>query len=247
MLTLFDELVIIIDDLGETTLAQLQKLLPSTSLQQISSVLGRLAQRGWLKRIQRNGHTYVRLESAADQYLSWTLDAVRASEREWDGRWFAVVTHVPEERRKSRDVLRVWLSDHGFGRLIDGFWISPRDRSDEVHQEAQRLGIAPYLYFLTIETLGQATLQRLIQTMWDWKRIEVRAIETVRYLAPLIDELYQTRLELTQRRLTAKRYVFIIADTLVHQPNLPKNITPTIPAVEALYAHYQRLRPLCYQ
>ena len=247
MINIFDAVLITIDDLVTSSPRTVADTLPDYRYQQVSSVVGRLEQRGWLKKIHpSNEEDLLQIETRGDRYLSRTLQSLRLAEQPWDGRWYGTLMQIPEERRQGRDSLRLWFSDHGFGRSVDSLWISPYNREEEILEESQRLAVAPYLMYLQFQPLGHGSQERCIQQSWNWPVIQKNLRQTIMFVEehePQIAQLTTKQF----RRLLAKKLVFTLARSLATQANLPSSLRPRLAEYATFQEIYQRLRAVCYE
>ena len=109
-MSIFDELLITIDDQTTLSLDNLTTFFTSVSRQQLSSTLGRLSGRGWLQTALKNSIDYYQLTPTGNAYITTILSMIHVSESTWMGDWFWVVASLPESQRKERDLLRIELN-----------------------------------------------------------------------------------------------------------------------------------------
>jgi len=100
---------------------------------QLRSVAARLASRGLVRFVKKDGRTYLEVTPAGKKVLA--LEAEKASlarraKKRWDGRWRMIVFDIPEKHRKTRDRLRVVLKALGFYQLQGSVWVYPYDCED---------------------------------------------------------------------------------------------------------------------
>ncbi len=167
-MSIFDELLILIDDLTEVQIERIEAMVSGYSRQAIGSTLGRLVSRGWLQRVtQSRGDSY-RITEAGSAYVSRILGTIRRNEENWNQQWFCIVVTLPERLRKERDVLRHYLLNRGFGRLVDGFYLSATNRQAEVAEVIRRLNIGSAVFMFETQPLGAATTQIVVAQAWNW-------------------------------------------------------------------------------
>lgn len=133
----------------------------------IRVVAARLRDEGWLD-VRREGRESV---YTLTPKLLHTLDIGRRrlfepEVRPWDGRWAMVIYTVPENDRRTRDVLRRKLSWLGFGPLAPATWICPHDRLERAATDCADLPNAR-LDLLTILSSGLDSDRALAQRCWD--------------------------------------------------------------------------------
>jgi hypothetical protein len=96
----------------------------------MKTVAGRLAQRGLVKFIDRNGKKYIEITPKGNRELLRAQEENSLRERSkkrWDKRWRMVVFDIPEKYRGTRDKLRVTLRSLGFVQLQASVWVYPYD------------------------------------------------------------------------------------------------------------------------
>ncbi len=96
----------------------------------LKSVASRLAHKGLVRFVRKNGKTYMELTRAGKKVIE-TEQQVKAlearSRKRWDGRWRMVVFDIPEKHRKTRLRLRTMLRSLGFVQLQASVWVYPHD------------------------------------------------------------------------------------------------------------------------
>ncbi|QTR03891.1 transcriptional regulator [Saccharothrix algeriensis] len=100
-----------------------------------------------------------------------------AGEVDWDGRWHLVAFAVPEAQRPARAALRAAIVGWGGAPLHGGLYVSPHEWEDLVGGEAERLGVAPSLTFLTSSDLrvgGEASPAALAARLWPLDAVAER-------------------------------------------------------------------------
>lgn len=108
------------------------------------AALNRLTRRSLLRWEKRGRRTFYALTRRAATVLTeggQRIVSFGAGEVLWDGRWAFVAFSVPEARRPIRHALRERLRWLGYAPLYDALWVSPRDRSAEVREVLDDLGL----------------------------------------------------------------------------------------------------------
>lgn len=251
-MSIFDELLILIDDQTEVHLERVQALLPHHSRQALSSTLGRLASRGWIEKTRGNGPIY-RLSGEGSRYVTTVLDAMRQGSATWSGTWFCVMILLTEAERRQRDAVRRSLTNQGFGLLIDGLWLSPWNRLEQIGDLTKRLRIGSAILTFETQPLGKASTQMIIDRAWNWHTLE-QLFQTFtdankdkpEELARLARSA-QTPDDKHRLRLAAKNTVFEYGLLLSRDPKLPASIAPTSQPRTQAEAIYKEVRQYCYQ
>lgn len=106
--------------------------------------------------------------------LAYALDA---SGRGWDGRWRIVSFAIPEVMRSARDSFREHIRSLGGADIQPGMYVSPHDWTDELHTEAERLGIVDRLCTFSTKDLdvnGVTDARELASTLWPLDEVADR-------------------------------------------------------------------------
>ncbi len=243
-MTIIDELLILLDDLGDTLPESIPNYFVHANKQMIFSSLGRLVNRGWVQKKQKREQSYYAITVHGVAELNKTLDSIKKeAPTEWDRRWRLVIFDVPESKRKLRDTFRVFLKSEGFGILKSSVWITPWDKKEEVKRFAKRHNLSDHL--VQIET-GEMTDSYqsvlLAQQSWDWQDLEKAYRE---YLAMGEKELGYLQQTSHQQRYKAKKLVFQYAEIVKRDPLLPTDIAPNASLVRRAHDFYIRVRPYC--
>jgi phenylacetic acid degradation operon negative regulatory protein len=105
----------------------------------------------------------------------------------WNGTWNIVTYTVPEDERKTRDILRRELIWMGYGALSGATMISPYDLTDEVTELAGQLGVLNRIHIFQARKQGTADAKDIVSSCWDLVRIHDMYFEFL--------EKYQPRYE----------------------------------------------------
>ncbi|HSE35549.1 MAG TPA: hypothetical protein VLB83_05510 [Candidatus Paceibacterota bacterium] len=89
----------------------------------------RLIEAGFVRRVEENGGTYLRLtEKGSASLTRYMLDGQKIPEpKRWDGHWRMVIYDIPESRKGKRNMLQSSLAEVGFIRLQDSVWVYPHE------------------------------------------------------------------------------------------------------------------------
>ncbi|MBI4023238.1 hypothetical protein HY375_03690 [Candidatus Berkelbacteria bacterium] len=240
-MTVIDELLVLLEDGQERTLDDCTTALDGRTRQTLSSTLGRLAGRGWVKvKTSRSSppSTYV-ITDEGEAMVTQTLDQLRLVEAPHDGRWLFVLFNVPERQRKYRDILRNRLIQYGFGRIQNSLWVSARD----VRFTFEDLLLDERLQHHTTilrPTLSAEDAQHLVAAFeWEWK---VLAAGYARFSELAGRFLKQQE----QSSLGARLLVYRYAKLLSQDPKLPEGLEPEGYDRKRAHALYEKVRPFCY-
>jgi len=102
---------------------------------QTRSVLSRLAAKGHVRFVEKDGKKRVEITAAGQRALDLevhTADVRAKRPKRWDKRWRLVMFDISEERKSDRDHLRRTMMEAGFLCFQDSVWIFPYDCEDFV-------------------------------------------------------------------------------------------------------------------
>ena len=128
-MTVIDQLLVLLDDQKTRTLDECAFSIPGRTKQTLSSTLGRLTAKGWVK-TERDRLRKINIYSITEEgqeRVTNTLRHLRLVEEDWNGHWLFVLFNIPEKSRKYRDILRNRLMGIGFGRAQNSVWVAARD------------------------------------------------------------------------------------------------------------------------
>lgn len=111
--------------LGKTKLVDQQK-------QKIKSSFSKLLKHGYLILQRDKGVMRVRLTKKGEWFAARIGEGKLAPKKSkrWDGKWRMLIFDIPENRKKSREQVRLMLAGLGFRRLQDSVWVYPYDCED---------------------------------------------------------------------------------------------------------------------
>lgn len=128
----------------------------------IKSVLGRLAEKGCIVFVEKDGKRYARITEKGEQMLQFeTEKAAMAKKRRWDRRWRIVIFDIPERRKSVRVSLRRFMGEYGFVRLQDSVWVYPYDCEDLIALAKANFRIGADVLYMIVERLERDTHLRV--------------------------------------------------------------------------------------
>jgi phenylacetic acid degradation operon negative regulatory protein len=167
----------------------------------------------------------------------------------WNGNWNIVTYTIPEEERKTRDILRRELIWMGYGALSGATMISPYDLTNEVTELAQQLGVVQRVHIFQAREQGIADAKKIVSSCWDLVRIHDMYFEFLEKYQPR----YKDWLERTDNNenIEVNEY-FVERFLLIHEyrklpfydPDLPEELLPEDwlrPKAAALFQEFHDL------
>lgn len=100
--------------------------------------------RGFLS-LTKIGETRLRLLELREKRLN--------SQKHWDKRWRVLIFDIPENRKSTREKLRLTLTNVGFVRLQDSVWIYPYDCEEFVALMKADFKIGYDMLYLIVEEI----------------------------------------------------------------------------------------------
>lgn len=242
-MTIIDELLILLDDLGETSLDQLPIYFNKTSKQVLFSTMGRLVGRGWVVRKTNRYQTVYSINSHGVAQLNHTLDSIKQEkDLNWDNKWRLVIFNIPERKRRLRDALRNSLKELGFGMLKSSIWISPYDLTTQVKKIVKKINLSDQVILLDTADTDQYHSGVLVRQSWDWRFIENNYRQFINEAEKSFNQLI---LNNQKSRFMAKKLVFAYAHCVNSDPCLPLAISPISSTTKKAFEVYKKLRPFC--
>ncbi len=244
-MTIIDELLILLDDLGESSTEIIPTYFENPDLQVIYSALGRLVNKGLVIKKERRSELTYSISLHGIEKLNQTLDAIKKTSPEtWNRQWHLVIFDIPESKRKLRDNLRNFLKTANYGMLKSSVWVSARQNKQELQRYSRRQGIDNYIFQL-VTTADDSTYQLslFVRQCWDWVTIERRYEMFISQGERTLSSV--KRRSRPQNQFLAKKAVFLYAEAVSIDPKLPINIAPHSRLTRKAKELYINLRPYC--
>ena len=241
-MTVIDELLVFFDDGESKTIDDCTATMEGRTKQTLSSTIGRLIGRGWMKLVRDKKSTVSRyvITDEGQSKVTRTLSHIALSTERHDGTWMFVVFNIAEKQRKYRDILRNRLSQVGFGRVQNSLWAAARDISFELDDDLSTRQIKENVTILR-PTLNEIDAQEVARSFeWDWKTL---ADGYSQFIALADNYLGNNK---QQSTLAARLLVYRYAKLLSQDPKFPEKLEPD--KYPRLIAHnrYEQLREHCY-
>ena len=218
--------------------------------QAVRSAVSRMCHAGLLKVRSEGRKSYYSLTSRGHNLLSTGAQRIFVrKDATWNGSWNIVTYTIPEEERKTRDILRRELIWMGYGALSGATMISPYDLTDEVMALAEQLGVIHRIHIFQAMEQGIADAKKIVSSCWDLVRIHGMYFEFL--------EKYQTRYEHWLERTENSENIevseyFVERFLLIHEyrklpfydPDLPEELLPEDwlrPKAAALFQRFHDL------
>ncbi|MBI2590133.1 hypothetical protein HYW32_03905 [Candidatus Berkelbacteria bacterium] len=242
-ITIIDELLVLLDDNVTRTLDECAFSIPQRTRQTLSSTLGRLTSKGWVK-TERDRLRRINIYSitqAGQEQITKTLSHIKLiDDTNWKDEWLFVIFNIPEKHRHKRDVLRNRLSNLGFGRVQNSLWVTARDIRFEFDDLLDLAHIKGRVIVLQPKLTPEES-QKLVNSFeWNWQELNAAY-----HLFIEEADRYLRRTE--HPALEARLLVFRYAKLLSQDPKFPSHLEPSDHQRDRAHDRYAKLRPYCYK
>ena len=154
----------------------------------VRSSMSRLKRRGVLESV-RHDRTAGYSPSAA------TLDVliegdIRIFEREratLNSGWLIVVFSIPESERSKRHTLRTELTHLGFGTVVPGVWIAPKNLERAARSLLDRQKLSPYVNIFHGEYIAFDEIKAKVRSWWNFEELTELYADFITRLRPILD------------------------------------------------------------
>ena len=241
-MTIIDELLVLLDDEQSRSLEMIGQALSGRSKQTLSSTLGRLISKGWVKRGAGRNRRLYQTTPAGQQYVTDHLGAIKqVTDRTWDESWEQIIYNIPERDRKRRDDLRNLLVSLGYGRIHNSLWLSPWSHAEAINEYIQDTKSQNDITRFSTGKLTAAVHARIAQLFeWDWQNLDAEYEQ-------FIQEAKLFLLSRTKSSFEARKIVFHYAKILSTDPKMPALLTSHLRYAAEAYKQYELVRPFCYE
>lgn len=101
-------------------------------------------------------HSFVLTRKGNMKAVSYRFEHLTIAKTRWDGRWRFVGFDIPEELKRSRNILRKKLRSLGFRELQKSLFVIPYECHDEIAFVLRFLDVHRYVRYGTIDTINNA-------------------------------------------------------------------------------------------
>lgn len=240
-MSIIDELIVLLDDQDEMSLKQVKEKLSQRSKQTISSTMGRLDARGWVRRKKEKKEMFFKITSEGREEITLNLNRIREAEKnKWDGSWLLVIFNIPEKMRKARDTFRKGLTELGFARIQGDLWVSFWDKKKVIKDLVKELKIDQFCTSFKIDRLSPEDEKHLLNNLsWNEKELNQQYNKFISEANKFLKN--------KKDGFIARLLVFQYAKILVLDPKFPPEIQPAGYLGSKALEVYYKLRPYCYR
>ncbi len=116
----------------------------------------RLAARGFLEKVRREGREFIQLTN--EGRLELLCRKMQTPHKQtWDGKWRVAIFDIPEVAHATRDEMRTFLKKIGFRQLQQSVYITPHALSKESVDYLTNSGLQKYIRFLRVDQCDDDT------------------------------------------------------------------------------------------
>jgi len=240
-MSIIDDLLVLLDDEDELSLQDIKKMLSSKSMQTISSALGRLNSKGWIKSRKLKSNKLFKISTTGRAEITEKLNQIREFENNvWGGGWVVIIFRIPEKNRSARDLFRKNLVESGYSRVQGDLWVSFWDNREKINEIVKSLNITKFTTVFKIEKLSLEDQKNMIGNL-IWNEEEINS--------GYADFINQSNKFLKSQKngFDARTLVFNYAKLLAKDPKFPRDLRPTKYLGQKAYEAYAKIRPFCYK
>jgi len=117
---------------------------------------GRLAQKGLVRFVERNGARYIEITDEGRRALlleGERADLLKKRKRRWDKRYRLIMFDIPQKRKGVRERLRRYMQTYGFLRIQDSVWLYPYDCEELAALLKSELRIGKDVLYAVVESI----------------------------------------------------------------------------------------------
>lgn len=121
----------------------------------VGNSVGRLRRKGLVEVLETEGGIEVKItDKGRTEVLKYRLGDLKLKPQgKWDKKWRLVLFDVPEDVRKKRNDLRVWLTRLGLRQLQKSVWVYPYPLDKEIRFLREVLGVPHAVKLITAEPI----------------------------------------------------------------------------------------------
>jgi len=87
--------------------------------------------------------------------------------KKWDGKWRLLIYDIPEEMRSKRNLLRVFISELGFGKIQESCWASAHDFNTPIYDFCREHKLIDCICLYEGKFFAGKNIDELIKNAWD--------------------------------------------------------------------------------
>jgi CRISPR-associated endonuclease Cas2 len=120
---------------------------------QISRTVYYLAQKGFIKYVDKNNERFVKLTQKGQLEALLAKARLPQARQKWDGKWRLIIFDIPEDSNTRRAFFRTLLKKNGFLQLQQSVYISPYPLNREALKYLQETRLTGYIRILKVEEI----------------------------------------------------------------------------------------------
>lgn len=119
---------------------------------QLKKTISAMKKKRWIaEKVSKNKQAYFLTEKGKEKFLQITARAKK--KKRLPGEWIMVFYDIPEQMRKKRDQLRIYLKILGFEQLQRSIWVSRYQVEKEILEYITFLGMQEDIHVLRVQKI----------------------------------------------------------------------------------------------
>lgn len=176
---------------------------------------------GDIKReIDLKGRTFLVLTSVGKKKFTRRFRLIFESKK-WDGYFMVVVFDIPEEDKKTREVLRRKLRELGFGMLQKSVWVTAYHFEEDLREFLVIHGLESDVFVLSAKNLWAGNVRELSKKIWNLNKINKKYLSVVKK----VNKIQKSKTD--QKKQLLEKATKLYLETLLSDPLLPKELLPS--------------------
>ena len=146
----------------------------------IYTLIDRLNKKGLLRKSRKEKKLHLELTEKGKKYLEKHFMGSAESRPPWDGKWRMIIFDIPEEKKRSRNLLRRYLNALGFGKVQRSVWISPLDLTAQTVSYVKKLQLSDYVFQFIIQNFQGLSNSELVRKFWRLDKINDKYLRLIK-------------------------------------------------------------------
>ncbi len=145
--------------------------------EKFTKALSYLKQKRFIKKYYKDRESFIELTDKGKELVKKCLtdQLMVIKPKVWDRRWRLVIFDIPNQKRKSRDVIRDKLEHIGFIKLQESVYVYPFECLAEINYLKNNYFLAPYIQYIVADRIETET--NLIKRFLDLDVLEQKMLK----------------------------------------------------------------------
>lgn len=234
-MTIINKLLVLFDDNKQRTIDDVKKVYANYSKQVLASSMGRMISRNWLTKIKFS----YKITSSGRNIVSLNLSHLKKLTKIPESYLYLLMFKIPEKKRVTRDIIRIFLRKNGFGQLHNSVWLSVKGSPTELDIIIDELQVKKNVIGLQIKVTSDEQKMLVNNCQWNFNEL---------------NNLYKNFIKLASNYLKKNQKDAVIARNLVYEYSLIVRQDPLLQYIKypqnfcgnKAKKLYKKLRKFCY-